>query len=314
MAIRRLVSVACAAVVLAAACSAFAVEGRTQEFTISAAGHDWHCTVHVPPSYDGSKAVPLVLILHGAGGQGSLYLTRCGWADKADKAGFIAAAPDGLPARADEPASFLNNPRLWNSYILLPRNPRASIDDIAFFKALIKELEKRYKVDTKRVYVAGHSNGAGMAFRLGAEMADTFAAIAPVASTCTVPNPKPSRPVPTVFIIGNQDTLVPIAGGKSTTPWGSRVTLPVARSLARWATAIGCSAEPKTVSDKGGVKIVSYPAKKGSVDFVAYYIEGQGHNWPGGDAMLPQRLVGPNNPSFDATDVIWEFFAKHAMR
>ncbi len=312
MRIRRLAFAIFLACLLAAACSAFAAEGRTQEFTISAAGHDWHCTVRVPPSYDGSKPVPLVLILHGAGGQGSLYLSRCGWADKADKAGFIAAAPDGLPARPNETPSFLNNPRLWNSYILRPLSPRASIDDIAFFKALIKELEKRYKVDTGRVYLTGHSNGAGMTFRLGAEMADTFAAIAPVASTCSVPNPKPSRPVPTLFIIGNQDKLVPVAGGESTTPWNSRITPPVATSLARWAAAIGCSAEPKAVSDKGGVKIVSYPpAKKGGVDFTACYIEGQGHNWPGGDTLLPERLVGPNNPSFHATDVIWEFFAKH---
>jgi len=282
-----------------------------QDITIQAAGYTWHCSVHVPAGYDKSKPVPLVLILHGAGGNGLLYLTKCGWGTKSDEAGFIAAAPDGLPAKPTQPVNFLTNPNLWNDGQLRPISPRARVNDIAFFKALIADLEQRYNIDTSRVYVAGHSNGAGMTFRLGGEMADVFAAIAPVASHCWAANPKPSRPVPTLYIIGNQDTLVPVAGGTSTTPWNTRQLPPVSESLSKWAKAIGDSPTPELVIEKNGMKIMTYPALNNGTDMFAYYVEGQGHNWPGGKPMLPGRVVGPSNSSFSATDAIWDFFSKH---
>ncbi len=285
----------------------------TQDIVIKAAGYEWHCRAHLPAQNDPAKKWPLVLVLHGAGGSGDIYLEKCGWAKKADEAGFIVAAPDGLPARPNQTTSFVTNPRLWNSGQLRPLSPRAKIDDIAFFKALLDELERRYNVDKSRIYLTGHSNGAGMTFRLGAEMADRFAAIAPYASQCWVANPKPSRPLPTLFIIGNQDQLVPIDGGKSITPWGSRETPPVADSLAKWAAAIGCFTTPELVSNKAGVKTVIYRSKQHGPDLTANYIEGQGHGWPAGDSMLPERLVGPNSSSFKATDVIWEFFKKQKL-
>lgn len=286
------------------------VPGTREQFTIKASGHDWTCHVHAPAKYDAGKKWPLVLVLHGAGGSGDMYLEKCGWARKADEAGFIVAAPDGLPARLDARPSFALNPRLWNSGQLRPLSPRAQIDDIAFFRALLDELERRYAVDKRRAYVTGHSNGAGMTFRLGAEMAGKFAAIAPVASQCWVADPKPSRPIPTLFIIGNLDPLVPVKGGDSTTPWGKRNLPPVPDSLAKWAAAIRCSTTPETVIDKGGVKTVVYHSKQHGPDMKAMYIEGQGHNWPGGESLLPKNLVGPDHPSFKATDVIWEFFSR----
>ncbi len=301
-------------ILLCVATSCVYAAGRladNQDITIQTAGHSWHCSVHVPAGYDKSKPTPLVLILHGAGGNGQIYLTKCGWAAKSDEAGFIAAAPDGLPARPNQPMNFKTNPNLWNDGQLRPLSPRARVDDIAFFKALIAELKRRYNVDASRVYVAGHSNGAGMTFRLCGEMADVFAAIAPVASHCWAANPKPTRPVPTLYIIGNQDTLVPVAGGRSTTPWNTRQLPPVSESLSKWAKAIGNSPTPEPVIEKNGLKIMTYPALSNGTDMFAYYIEGQGHNWPGGKPMLPSRIVGPTNPSFSATNAIWDFFTKH---
>ena len=85
----------------------------------------------------------------------------------------------------------------------------------------------------------------------------------------------------------------------------------MADSLAKWAAAIGCSTTPELVSNKGGVKTVIYRSKNHAPTLTAQYIEGQGHGWPGGESMLPEKLVGPNNPKFKATDAIWAFFSKH---
>ena len=74
-----------------------------------------------------------------------------------------------------------------------------------------------------------------MTFRLGAELSDRFAALAPVASHCWITDPEAGRALPTLFIIGTEDQLVPLAGGESTLPWGRRTTPPVAETLSRWA-------------------------------------------------------------------------------
>jgi polyhydroxybutyrate depolymerase len=283
----------------------------THDLTLKAAGHEWHYTLHVPPKYDAAKPTPLVVVLHGAGGKGEAYLDKAGWSKKADAAGFIVVAPDGLPARPDEVEGFLTNPRLWNSGQFPATSPRSKVDDIAFFKALLDDVGRRVSVDKDRIYLTGHSNGAGMTFRLGAELSQHFAALAPVASHTWIKEPKPARPLPTLYIIGTEDPLVPVKGGDSVTPWGKRTTPPVAESLAKWARALGCSEEPKTVRDKDGVKVVEYAAGKSGVKLTAYYIEGQGHNWPGGKDILPARFMGPSSDKVNATDLIWAFFEKH---
>jgi polyhydroxybutyrate depolymerase len=282
--------------------------GRHQ-LVINAAGHEWTAAIHVPKSYDGSKPVPAVLILHGAGGNGRHYLEKAGWAKKADEAGFIAIAPDGLPARQDFQDSFASNPRLWNSGQLPLRSPRARIDDLAFIRALLDEVERRANVDTNRVYLTGHSNGAGMTYRLATEMPERFAAIAPVASQCWVLNPRPKRPLPTLFIIGTDDPLVPFRGGESTLPWGGkRYTPPVEDSLKKWARAISCSTEPVAVTETNRVRVIEFRPEASGALLRACFIEGHGHQWPGGRQVLPLRFGGAEASPLRATDVIWEFF------
>ena len=54
------------------------------------------------------------------------------------------------------------------------------VDDVAFGRALLNDLEKVVKVDPKRIFATGISNGGMMAYRLASELSDRIAAIAPV--------------------------------------------------------------------------------------------------------------------------------------
>jgi polyhydroxybutyrate depolymerase len=247
-------------------------------------------------------------VLHGGGGSGETYLDRAGWGAKANEAGFLAVAPDALPAMPRFAPNFLTNPRLWNTGQLKPQSPRSRIDDRAFFQSLLDDVARRWDIDPDRIYLTGHSNGAGMTFRLGAEMSERFAALAPVASHVWIDNPQPKHPRPTLYLIGTEDPLVPLAGGETTLPWGKRTTPPVSQTLQRWARAIGCDPEGKLRSDENGVKIVDYgPGRRGAT-LTAYFLSGHGHGWPGGSDVLPERLIGPSATSIKATDLIWEFF------
>lgn len=275
-------------------------------------GFDRTALVVVPKGYKPGAKPPLVLVLHGAGGDGAHALDNDGWAAKADKEGFLVVAPTGLPALPRLAANFKSNPRLWNSGQLPARSPRKAIDDVAYVAALLDEIEKRVPCDETRVFVTGHSNGGGMTFRLGAELSERFTAIAPVAGMMAVKDPKPKKPLPTLYVIGTKDPLQPLAGGEVKLPWGNRTNGPVADYLTGWAKALGCEPEPKVTSEKDGLKRVEYPSKSGGPTLSVIYVEGQGHTWPGGKATLPESVMGPITNTLNATDAIWEFFEKHS--
>jgi polyhydroxybutyrate depolymerase len=298
-----------AAALLVAADPAPLKPGR-HDLTLTAAGHEWAYSVQVPSA---PGPLPLVLILHGAGGTGPLYLDKCSWSDQADAAGFVAVAPTGQPVRPQRPANGLTNPRIWNTDQVRPGVPRAQIDDLAFFDALLDDVSRRVKVDANRVYVVGHSNGAGMAFQLGALRSGRFAAVAAYAGYCWMAEPRPRHPRPTLFLVGDADPLTPLDGGGLRPPWGLTQPVPsVAESLARYAKGLGCPAEPKPVSDKDGVKTERYGPGRNGVTLTAVTIAGQGHGWPGSDGFvlptLEARVLGPNVKTYDATAAVWEFF------
>ena len=60
-----------------------------------------------------------------------------------------------------------------------------------------------------------------MAFRLGAERSERFAALAPVAGHCWLPDPRPVRALPTLYLVGTEDPLVPLEGGVVVAPFRS---------------------------------------------------------------------------------------------
>ncbi|MFN8388895.1 MAG: hypothetical protein U0136_01235 [Bdellovibrionota bacterium] len=286
---------------------------ETSDFVINAEGFDWHYSVFVPSSYQQLKSLPLVIVLHGAGGRGPVYLEKAGWALKAEREGFLVAAPTGLPARPSNAPHFLTNPNLWNTGASLGLSPRRRIDDVAFFRKLIAELESRYHVDPSAVFLTGHSNGAGMTFALAARMSDTFRAVAPVMGVDWEQDVHLKRPVPTLYIVGTDDPLVPFAGGKRRTPWSANVIPPVQKSVDAWARALGCSTNGQPSQVSGDVTLIRYCSSERDL-FRFYVLKGQGHEWPGATRMLPERMTGPSITGFSATDVIWEFFEHHLER
>ncbi len=279
-------------------------------FTIRIMSGGFERVVHIqiPEGYKPELKRPLVLLLHGAGGNGLTMLDRDGWAAKVDKEGFVAIAPTGLPLLPRSPANFRTNPQLWNSGQLKPGSPRAAVDDVAFIRQLLDELKQKVPYDEKRVFCAGHSNGGGMTIRLATELSERFTAVGMVAGVLPLEVAKPKKPLPTLYILGTSDPLMPLGGGEVKMPWGIRKSPPVADSLAAWANALGCKKEPTILSDEDGLKRVEYPSKSNGPTLSVIYIDGHGHHWPGGQRTLPESLVGPITRKLDATDTIWEFF------
>ena len=151
-----------------------------------------------------------------------------------------------------------------------------------------------------------------MAFRMATEMASRIAAVAPVAGYCWVANPKPARPIPTLYLIGSLDPLVPLRGGEVRSPWLHRyIRRPtVAESLERWARVARLRTNPRTASDSEGVRTDVYP---GPVPFQVVTVEGLGHHWPGGKGGFNPRLAGPPSDRVNGTELVWDFFQQHSL-
>ena len=276
--------------------------------TLQADGMNRTYTVYIPSGYDNKKPVPVVVMLHGAGGTGEGVIQETGWDKKADQEGFLVVFPNALRINQEATASFLTNPQMWNDGSSRDRNLLPQADDVKFISLMLDSLEKSYAIDSKAIFITGFSNGASLAFRIANELPDRIAAIAPVSghywplaasSTTTV--------MPTILIIGTADPLNPFDGGTIRLPWGSFEQPPFMDTIQGWAKRNGHT-ELRSADARPGVKAL-YPAA-GKMDYRVYIVEGLGHMWPGGEAIFPENFIGKDPGTLQATEEIWRYFSE----
>lgn len=290
-----------------------------QTFSVDVQGHARSVLVHQPSAHDGRTRLPVVLMLHGGGGTAQAALRETGWAAKAEQEGFLAVFPNALARDPSQRSSFAANPQLWNDGSGRFHPGQNAADDLGFIAALLDQIVARYAVDEDRIFVTGFSNGASMAFRVGAELSQRIAAIAPVAGALWVDPGQMTRPVPMLYITGTADPLNPIAGGPPRLASGGQDRVrakpkpPLAESISRWAQAMGCTSALETKSDAGGVRKQTC-ADRGGAEVASITVEGLGHTWAGGSSLLPESMVGASSDKIRATDVIWDFFRRHPRR
>jgi polyhydroxybutyrate depolymerase len=180
--------------------------------------------VHVPPSYDGSTPVPLVIDFHGFTSNKEEQALVSGMISLSDTEGFIVIHPQGI---SDS----------WNGGICCGPAVAQNVDDVAFAREIVIATATEASIDVFRVYATGLSNGGAMSHRLGCEAAAIFAAVAPMAFPLPL-SPltlcQPDRPIGVLHFAGLDDTLVPYGGG------GLAGVPSAADSFAYWRDENGC--------------------------------------------------------------------------
>jgi polyhydroxybutyrate depolymerase len=254
-----------------------AVGDATRSLTVG--GKDRTYLVHVPAGYDRKKPAAVVLIFHGGASNAATMVRFCGLNDKADEAGFVAVYPNGtgLSGRA----------LTWNAGNCCGYAERNKIDDVAFVRALLDDLERVAAIDPKRVYATGISNGGMMCYRLASELSDRIAAIAPVSGTMGTETCHPRHPVSVMHFHGTSDEFLPFNGGRGSKSLASIHFYSVDHSIRTWVEADGCNKEPAAsrLPDRAndGTRVVrkTYGGGRAGTEVVLYVIEGGGHTWPG---------------------------------
>jgi polyhydroxybutyrate depolymerase len=275
-----------------------------QTRTLTVDGRERSYLVHVPGKYDGKTPTPVVIALHGAALNGPMMAAFSGLNTKADQAGFIVVYPNGTG-----PLGILLT---WNAGSM---DPKGRPDDVAFLRKLLDDLGSVAKVDPRRVYATGLSNGGMMCYRLAAELSDRIAAIAAVAGTMAIEKADPKRPVPVLHFHGTADAIVPFDGVHKGTPKFIHFKS-VEDSIRTWVKIDGCDEKPEVAdlphhADDMLVERKTYGHGKEGSEVVLVVIQGGGHTWPGQEP--PVAFLGKSTKNISANDLIWEFFRKHPM-
>lgn len=279
--------------------------GRVYRFqkTTTVDGRARTYLLNLPPDYyNDSSSFPLVVGLHGTGGSASQFDRDYGLTQKANDSGFIVVYPEGVQSNG------ILGVRTWNAGTCCDYARENNVDDVKFILGLIDKLVATYRVNPKRIYVTGMSNGGMMAYRLACEAADKIAALAAVSSTMVASQPcHPSRPVPILHIHSVLDTKVPYNGGIGI---GGYYFPPVDSILNVWSSENSCAA-PEVTVDNGEYKLTKWLSCKDGVTIELYLTQDGGHAWPGG---LRSGVWG-DTPSVtvNATDLLWEFFQRFEL-
>ncbi len=259
--------------------------------------------LYVPASAASGARLPLLVALHGGLGWGAQFAANSGFDGLAEANRFIVAYPDGTNNRPGDTRLLT-----WNGGICCRPASEQQVDDVGFLRLLIDRLETEQPVDPTRVFVAGHSNGAILAYRVACELGDRILAIGVQSGVVGVPC-HPTRPVSVFHLHGLADANIPIDGGRGSGPSG--VEFPSPREApAALAELDGCRSGPVERLDPGDPAVVSQLwsrcAQGAEVRFVT--VAGASHAWMGHPTSA-KDLVGEPYAGFDASRAIWSFLA-----
>lgn len=166
-----------------------AAEGITKEL-ITSEGKKRAYYLLVPEKLTAASPAPLIVLLHGSGRNGLSLVEK--WKELAQKEKVIIVGPDSLDSRG------------W----------RVPEDGPDYIHELVNALKAKYPINARRVYLFGHSAGAGQALYLSLLESEYFAATAVHAGALDKDGysliDRAKRKIPIAIFVGTKDDLFPL--------------------------------------------------------------------------------------------------------
>ena len=222
--------------------------------------------VHLPSSYDGKRATPLLLMFHALNNY-DYYIMQHDLNNISEKRGFIVVYPNGYNAS-------------WAAGGAFPADVKG-VDDVAFVSTLIDKMARELNIDTSKVYATGFSNGGMFSLRLACELSDKVAGVAAVGATIAEKvsaTCSPKKLIPILIIHGTADNTVPLAGIAG--------FLSFPDTIGKWVGINGCPTSPVVTyaphRDLNGGKVREevYSPCRDNAKVAFYSVEGLHHEWP----------------------------------
>ena len=248
--------------------------------TVSSGGITRSYLLYVPAAQR-SRRRPLVLVYHGALDTAQNTVNETNFEQVAGRRGLIVAFLQGYAGT-------------WNEGAGHTPARVAGVDDVAFTKAVLHQIEAAHAIDPARIAAVGFSNGALLMHLLGCRLATDLTAIVPVEGefpASVSPGCAPARPISVFEIHGTADASIPYGGGPFPGVGGGTTVLSAPASAARWAALDGCSTAPRSVTWGPSVLAV-YPRCRAGVDVTLDTITAGTHTWPADIGQLVANFLG----------------------
>ena len=235
--------------------------------------------VFYPPDPASPDPVPMIIAFHGGGGTAGIMANALGFnPPPLPPRPYVMVIPQGFDPIADtgEPVDSYGNPvdGVWNSgQSFMSYQGTGPVDDVAFVDALLIEMAalasaQGFRIDQRRTYAIGFSNGGMMALRLAAERSREFAAVVvmnasiggdpdPADPTLPVhvnhPADHGAEPVALFQIHGLSDETIPLVEGRVPSGPSPRADLPVMEGVNTWVAHNNCDPHPTWASHPRGM-------------------------------------------------------------
>jgi polyhydroxybutyrate depolymerase len=160
--------------------------------------------LYLPPAA-ATRRVPMVIVVHGYRMTPRSMDDATGWTALARREGFAVTFPLGYGA--ERPGNYSS----WNAGHCCGPASRDRVDDVAMMDTTVRVARAAYPSDG-RVFYAGFSNGAMLAYRLQCTDRGPFRAFVAVNGTLAVSGCTPRGPRPFLAVHAHRDSIVPYAG------------------------------------------------------------------------------------------------------
>lgn len=238
------------------------------------------------PALLANKKAPLLLMLHGGGGNSEQLHKTLDADNVAVRGRFHVAYLNGTETFKLKSLSVKGNAlgRTWNAGACCNGDEFGQVDDVAFLDQVIDRLVGEGIADPELISILGHSNGAMMAYRYACERGKRLATIIPISGAPVIARCKQMDGVFVLHIHGENDDAVPVAGGKT----GSRVVarrmklpFPSVEASKQIALAGGAQAVDVKIIPGGEHaietlnEVVTSKTKLGLMDLILSYMNGR---------------------------------------
>lgn len=191
-------------------------------------------TVLVLPTEFVDGETPLIVSLHGFGGDSASQSIYVPLQERVNSHGFALLLPNGAPSSEGS--------RVWNPTDDCCDGGKAGEDDVAYLTELVAEARKGREFGP--VYFFGYSNGGFMAYHMACKGLPGLRAVASLAGTSYVEDSicEDAPPVSVLHVHGTADEVILYAGDESEPSGdGERAFYAGARDMVtRWSRRAGC--------------------------------------------------------------------------
>ncbi len=251
------------------------------------------------PNNPNHEIMPVVIILHGAGGYAWPAAIYDYWVTIARREHFIFVMPQAL-------VQIGNTYPSWAARFATDASPSEQVtwSDVLFINKVLDELISQDDVDANKIYLAGMSSGGYMTFFAAQDTQDRLAAVASISGSLakdTLGKFALDKPLPLLKMHGTADTVVPMYNTDVT--WDDIFNVWSQANKTTTSTTTELSDINKT--DSSTVTLIKFRGDTIASDIDFYRINNGGHSVPG--------IEGEANQDINAYEVIWEFFKNHQL-